>query len=116
MAVADAPAAGDVVGVVAAAQQQISGSLGRLFALAENYPQLKADASFRDFQAQLEGSENRITVARGRYIAAVQAYNTTIRSFPYNLTAKLFGYHPKPTFAVADEAAIAKPPAVDFSK
>ena len=99
-----------------AAQQQLSGSLGRLFALAENYPQLKADASFRDFQAQLEGSENRITVARGRFIAAVQAYNTTLRSFPSNLTAKLFGYHSKPTFQVEDERAIAKPPVVDFSK
>ena len=98
------------------AQQQLGGSIGRLFAIAENYPQLKADASFRDFQAQLEGSENRIAVARNRYISAVQSYNITIRSFPSNLTAKLFGYSPKPTFQVQDEQAIAKPPVVDFSK
>lgn len=99
-----------------AAQTQLSGSLGRLFAIAESYPQLKADQSFRDFQAQLEGSENRITVARGRYISAVQAYNTTIRSFPSNLTAKMFGYQTKPTFTVEDEKAISSPPAVNFSK
>ena len=99
-----------------AAQQQMSGSLGRLFAIAENYPQLKADASFRDLQAQLEGSENRITVARTRFIAAVQNYNVTIRSFPSNLTAKMFGYHVKPSFTVQDEAAAAKPPVVEFGK
>lgn len=98
------------------AQQQLSGSIGRLFAIAENYPQLKADGSFRDLQAQLEGSENRITVARGRFIEAIQNYNITVRSFPSNLTAKLFGYHIKPSFQVEDEKAIAKPPVVDFAK
>jgi LemA protein len=97
-----------------AAQGELSGALSRLMAVAENYPQLKSDANFRDLQAQLEGTENRITVARNRYIKAVQDYNVTVRSFPTNLTAKVFGYSVKPNFAVANEAEIAKPPTVDF--
>jgi LemA protein len=97
------------------AQGALSGSLGRLLAVAENYPQLKADANFRDLQAQIEGTENRITVARSRYIEAVKSYNITIRSFPSNLTAKWFGYGTKATFTVENEAAIAEPPKVDFS-
>jgi len=84
--------------------------------VVENYPQLKADGLFRDLQAQLEGTENRITVARNRYIAAVKTYNVTVRSFPSNLTAMLFGFQTKPTFTVENEAAIARPPTVDFSK
>ena len=83
-------------------------------AVSENYPQLKSDANFRDLQAQLEGTENRITVARNRYIQAVQAYNVTARSFPTNITAKIFGYTVKPNFSVANEAQISKPPTVDF--
>ncbi len=96
------------------AQAQVSGSLSRLLAVAENYPQLKSDQNFRDLQAQLEGTENRIAVARNRYIQAVQQFNITVRSFPSNLTAMMFGYKPKPNFTVEDEAAIAKPPTVDF--
>jgi LemA protein len=84
-------------------------------AVVENYPQLKSDQNFRDLQAQLEGTENRITVARNRYIQAVQNYNVTVRTFPANLTASMFGYKPKPNFTVENEAAIAKPPSVDFS-
>jgi LemA protein len=99
-----------------AAQSEMSASLGRLLLVAENYPQLKADQSFRDLQAQLEGTENRITVARGRYIEAVKSYNTTIRSFPSNLTAMLFGYKTKANFTVENEAALSKPPTVDFGK
>ncbi|HTY49995.1 MAG TPA: LemA family protein, partial [Steroidobacteraceae bacterium] len=87
-----------------AAQAQLSGALSRLLAVSENYPQLKSDANFRDLQAQLEGTENRITVARNRYIQAVQAYNVTVRSFPSNLTAKMFGYTLKANFAVENEA------------
>jgi LemA protein len=97
-----------------AAQRQLSSSLGRLMVVAEQYPDLKATAAFRDLQAQLEGTENRITVARKRYIEAVQAYNVTVRSFPSNLTAMAFGHHVKPSFTVSDEAAISTPPAVDF--
>jgi len=97
-----------------AAQGELTGALSRLMAVAENYPQLKSDANFRDLQAQLEGTENRITVARNRYIQAVQAYNVQVRRFPTNLTARLFGYGVKPNFAVANEAEIAKPPTVDF--
>ena len=97
------------------AQGQLSGALSRLLAVSENYPQLKADAGFRDLQAQLEGTENRITVARNRYIQAVQEYNVTARSFPSNLTAMIFKYQTKPNFSVENEAAIAKPPTVDFS-
>jgi LemA protein len=87
-----------------------------LLVVTENYPQLKSDQNFRDLQAQLEGTENRITVARQRYIKTVQEYNTTVRQFPANLTAMMFGYKAKPNFTVENEAAIAKPPSVDFSK
>jgi LemA protein len=97
-----------------AAQSELSGALSRLLAVSENYPQLKADAGFRDLQAQLEGTENRIAVARNRYIKSVQEYNVTVRSFPSNLTAMVFGYKGKPNFTVANEKEIAKPPAVDF--
>ncbi|WP_281784231.1 LemA family protein [Sinimarinibacterium flocculans] len=96
------------------AQGQLSGALSRLLAVVESYPDLKSDALFRDLQAQLEGTENRITVARNRYIQAVQTYNTTVRSFPSNLTAMIFGLQVKPNFTVEDEQAISKPPAVDF--
>jgi LemA protein len=98
-----------------AAQSQMTGALSRLMVVAENYPQLKADGLFRDLQAQLEGTENRITVARGRYIESVKQYNILARSFPTNLTAKVFGYAPKANFTVADEAAVETAPAVDFS-
>ena len=97
-----------------AAQAQMSSALSRLIAVAENYPQLKSDANFRDLQAQLEGTENRITVARNRFIKAVQEYNTTVRSFPTNLTAMMFGHKEKPQFTVENEREIAKPPTVDF--
>jgi LemA protein len=97
-----------------AAQGQLSGALSRLLVVSENYPQLKSDQNFRDLQAQLEGTENRITVARNRYIQSVQDYNITIRSFPGNLTAMMFGYKTKPNFTVENEAAISKPPAVEF--
>lgn len=98
-----------------AAQGQLTSALSRLLVVTENYPQLKSDQNFRDLQAQLEGTENRITVARNRYIQAVQIYNTTVRTFPQNLTAKMFGYAPKPNFTVENEAVLAKPPAVDFN-
>jgi LemA protein len=97
-----------------AAQGELSGALSRLMAVSENYPQLKADNLFRDLQAQLEGTENRITVARNRYIRAVQDYNGTVRKFPSNLTAKMFGFQIKPTFTVENEKEISKPPKVDF--
>jgi LemA protein len=97
-----------------AAQGQLTSALSRLLVVTENYPQLKSDQNFRDLQAQLEGTENRITVARNRYIQAVQDYNITIRSFPGNLTAMMFGYKPKQNFTVENEAAISKPPAVEF--
>ena len=97
-----------------AAQGEMSGALSRLLVVVENYPQLKSDANFRDLQAQLEGTENRITVARNRYIKAVQEYNVTVRSFPSNLTAMAFGYKTKPNFAVDNEKEIAAPPKVDF--
>ena len=97
-----------------AAQAGLSSALGRLLLVAENYPQLKADGSFRDLQAQLEGTENRITVARNRYIKAVQDYNVTVRQFPSNLTAMLFGFQTKANFTVENEKAIATPPKVDF--
>ncbi len=96
------------------AQGELSSALSRLLVVTENYPELKSDALFRDLQAQLEGTENRITVARNRYIDAVQTYNVTVRSFPTNLTAKLFGLAVKPSLTVEDEKAIAKPPTVDF--
>jgi LemA protein len=97
-----------------AAQGELSGALSRLLVVTENYPQLKSDANFRDLQAQLEGTENRIAVARTRYIKSVQDYNVTVRSFPSNLTAMAFGYKEKPTFAVENEKEIAKAPKVDF--
>jgi LemA protein len=97
-----------------AAQGELTGALKSLFAVTENYPELKSDQNFRDLQAQIEGTENRITVARNRYIQTVQAFNTTVRSFPTNLTAMLFKYKVKPNFTVENEAAIAKPPTVDF--
>lgn len=96
-------------------QGELGGALARLLAVAENYPQLKADANFRDLQAQVEGTENRITVARNRYIQTVQEYNVLARSFPTNLTAMAFSYAPKPSFSVQNEAQITAPPAVDFS-
>ncbi|MFI3156825.1 MAG: LemA family protein [Methylococcaceae bacterium] len=96
------------------AQGQMTNAVSRLLAVAESYPQLKADGLFRDLQAQLEGTENRITVARNRYIAAVKQYNITVRSFPSNLTAMMFDYRIKPGFTVENEQAVAKPPAVDF--
>jgi LemA protein len=98
------------------AQSELSGALGRLLVVAENYPQLKSDANFRELQAQLEGTENRITTARNRFIKAVQEYNILARQFPTNLTAMLFGYKEKPTFTVEDEKAISQPPKVDFGK
>jgi LemA protein len=98
------------------AQGQMSQALSRLLVVAENYPQLKSDANFRDLQAQLEGTENRIAVARNRYIKSVQEYNVLIRQFPSNLTAMMFSYQAKANFAVEDEKAIAKPPTVDFGK
>ncbi|HEY4317429.1 MAG TPA: LemA family protein [Herbaspirillum sp.] len=97
-------------------QGQLSSALSRLMAVSENYPQLKADTSFRDLQSQLEGTENRITVARQRYIASVQDYNVLARSFPSNLTAKVMGYQPKPSFTVENEKAISTAPAVSFDK
>ena len=97
-----------------AAQGQLSQALKSLIAVSENYPQLKSDANFRDLQAQLEGTENRITVARNRYIQAVEEYNVLIRSFPTNLTAMLFKYPVKQNFTVQNEAEIARPPSVDF--
>ena len=96
------------------AQREVTGALSRLLAVAENYPQLKSDQNFRELQAQLEGTENRIAVARQRFIKATQEYNTLARQFPTNLTAMAFGYKPKPQFSVEDEKAIARPPTVDF--
>ena len=98
------------------AQGELSSALSRLLVVVERYPELKSDANFRDLQAQLEGTENRIAVARNRYIKAVQEYNVTVRSFPSNLTAMLFGFKPKPQFTVEDEKAISRPPKVDFGK
>lgn len=98
------------------AQGELTGALSRLLVTVENYPNLKSDALFRDLQSQLEGTENRITVARKRYIDSVQAFNTTVRQFPTNLTAMLFNMPVKANFAVANEAAISAPPSVDFGK
>jgi len=98
------------------AQNQLQGALSRLLVVSENYPNLKSDALFRDLQSQLEGTENRITVARNRYIKTVQEFNTTVRQFPTNLTAMIFKMDVKPNFAVADEAAVSAPPKVDFGK
>jgi LemA protein len=96
------------------AQSQLSGALSRLMAVSERYPDLKSNQSFRDLRVQLEGTENRITVARNRYIQAVQEYNVLERSFPTNLTAMMFHYPPKPNFSVQNEAQISTPPTVDF--
>ena len=97
------------------AQSELSGALGRLLVVAEAYPQLKSDANFRELQAQLEGTENRITTARNRFIKAVQEYNILARQFPTNLTAMMFGYKQKASFEVENEKAIAEPPKVDFA-
>jgi len=97
-----------------AAQGEVSSALSRLLVTVENYPDLKSDQNFRDLQAQLEGTENRITVARNRFIQAVQDFNVTVRKFPTNLTAMIFGYKVKPNFTVENEAQISKPPTVDF--
>ncbi|HEV3240503.1 MAG TPA: LemA family protein [Casimicrobiaceae bacterium] len=99
-----------------AAQSQLQSALSRLLLVAENYPQLKSDQNFRDLQSQLEGTENRIAVARNRYIKSVQEYNTTVRTFPTNLTAMLFKMDIKPNFSVENEKTISAPPTVDFSK
>jgi len=99
-----------------AAQGELSSALSRLMAVSENYPQLKADGLFQNLQAQLEGTENRITVARNRYIQTVQDYNTFVRSFPQNLTAMIFGYKTKANFTVENEKQISTAPTVDFSK
>jgi LemA protein len=99
-----------------AAQGELTSALSRLLVVAENYPQLKSDANFRDLQAQLEGTENRIAVARNRYIKAVQEYNVTVRSFPSNLTAMVFGFKTKPNFTVDNERAISTAPKVDFGQ
>ncbi len=99
----------------AQAQGELSSALSRLLVVTENYPQLKSDANFRELQAQLEGTENRITTARNRFIKAVQEYNVLARQFPTNLTAMMFGYKPKASFEVENEKAIAEPPKVDFA-
>jgi len=99
-----------------AAQGQLQSALSRLLVVAENYPNLKSDQNFRDLASQLEGTENRITVARNRYIKAVQEFNSTVRSFPTNLTAMLFKMDVKPNFSVDNEKAISAPPVVDFTK
>jgi len=96
------------------AQGQLSGALSRLMVVVEKYPELKSNENFRELQAQLEGTENRITVARNRYIKSVQEYNITVRSFPSNLTAMMFGMKTKPNFAVENEKELSKPPTVDF--
>src|SRR5690606_36730137 len=96
------------------AQRDVGSVLSRLLVVVENYPQLKSDTAFRDLQAQLEGTENRIAVARKRYIEAVQTFNVLVRQFPVKLTAMVMGYSAKPQFRVANEAAISRPPAVDF--
>ncbi len=99
-----------------AAQGELGSALSRLMVVSERYPDLKANQGFRDLRVQLEGTENRITVARNRYIQAVQEYNVLTRSFPNNITAMIFGYSVKPTFAVQNEAQISAPPVVDFNK
>jgi LemA protein len=97
-----------------AAQGELSSALSRLMVVVERYPDLKSISGFNDLTAQLEGTENRIAVARKRYIDSVQAYNVTVRSFPTNLTAKMFGHNAKPNFSVENEATISRPPPVDF--
>lgn len=96
------------------AQGDLTSALSKLLVVVENYPELKSDENFRDLQAQLEGTENRIAVARNRYIKAVQEYNTVVRSFPSNLTAMIFGFQTKPSFTVENEQEISAPPRVDF--
>jgi LemA protein len=98
------------------AQGELSSALSRLLVVTENYPSLKANQAFQDLRVQLEGTENRITVARNKYIAAVQQYNVKVRSVPTNFTAMIFGYKDKPNFAVANEAQISVPPTVSFDK
>ena len=98
------------------AQGEVSSALSRLLVVTENYPNLKANQGFQDLRVQLEGTENRITVARNRYIESVKEYNVLTRSFPSNLTALVFSYQPKPSFTVQNEAEISKPPVVDFEK
>ncbi len=98
----------------AQAQSELSGALSRLIAVSENYPQLKADQNFRDLQAQLEGTENRVALARDNYIKTVQVYNTTVRQFPQNLTAKVFGLKERPNFTVENEKAVSTAPKVQF--
>ncbi|POZ63279.1 LemA family protein [Chromobacterium alticapitis] len=114
----DADSAGDEgkMKAFSAAQSQLGSALSRLLVVSENYPQLKADQSFRDLQAQLEGTENRIALARKRYIDSVQHYNSTVRSFPNNLTAKMFNLKTRPNFAVENEKAISAPPQVSFDE
>ena len=99
-----------------AVQSELGSALSRLMVVSEQYPSLKANQGFRDLRVQLEGTENRVTVARNRYIQAVQEYNVLARSFPSNLTALVFSYSPKPAFAVQNEAALSTPPVVDFGK
>ena len=99
-----------------AAQGELGSALSRLMVVSEQYPSLKANQGFRDLRVQLEGTENRVTVARNRYIQAVQEYNVLARSFPSNLTAMVFSYAPKPAFAVENETAVSTPPVVDFGK
>lgn len=110
---ADDPAA---LAAFSSAQGQLGGALSRLLAVVEAYPELKSNQNFLDLQAQLEGTENRIAVARKRYIDAVEAYNVLVRQFPVNLTAMAFGYRPKPNFSVENESAISRPPTVDFGR
>lgn len=104
----------DLLSNYQSAQSELSGALSRLLMVSENYPQLKSDGAFRDLQAQLEGTENRITVARNRYIKAVQEYNITVRSFPSNLTANFFDYSIKPNFSIENEATLSQPVQVNF--
>src|SRR5450830_2095387 len=106
----------EAFGKFQAAQGELGSALSRLMAVSEQYPSLKANQGFSDLRVQLEGTENRVTVARNRYIKAVQAYNVLTRSFPSNLTALIFSYQPKPSFTVQNEAAITTPPVVDFNK
>lgn len=98
----------------AQAQGELSSALSRLLVVSENYPQLKADQNFRDLQAQLEGTENRVTLARNNYIKTVQTYNTTLRQFPQNITAKIFGMKARPQFTVENEKAVSTAPKVEF--
>ena len=106
----------EAFGKFQAAQGELGSALSRLMVTVEKYPELKANQGFQDLRVQLEGTENRITVARNRYIKAVQAYNVLARSFPNNLTAMVFGYQVKPNFTVGNEAAISAPPTVSFDK